>query len=402
MKMSDHTYKKYQSYTFEELLQDDFFISSMLYPTEETDEFWVKALEEKVISLNNYKLARYFINSVQVKPEPISMEETYNLWENIEVANKQNIRNKKRRLTFYLSVAAGVAAFLALILAINVITPETPIEIATVNIENIKGPKNTTSDIQLILADNEAISLEGKEAEITYNKNGIAINNEETGLSNNVADKSQYNQLVVPFGKRSMLTLAEGTKIWVNAGTRVVYPIAFNEKNREIYIDGEAYLEVSKDKKRPFIVKTRDMSVKVLGTAFNIMAYEDDTVQNIVLVEGSVQVTSSGKKEESILSPNEMFQLTDGKLEIKTVNVKDYTSWINGIYQYDSEHLGTIVKRLSRYYGEDIICSPSASQLPCSGKLDLKENLQQVLRGITHTAPVTYLHNGQTHTITNK
>lgn len=402
MKMSDNTYKKYQSYTVEELLQDDFFISSMTDPTDETEAFWLKAVEEEVISLHDYKLARYYILSVQVRPETISLEETYDLWSSIEVANKENIRNKKKRLVLYLSAAAGTAALLALMLVVRTLSPADISEgIVVMDIGSIQPPEQATADIQLILAGNEAISLEGKEAEIAYHTNGIAINNEATTFSNAPTDQSHYNQLVVPFGKRSMLTLEEGTKIWVNAGTRIVHPVTFHAKQREIYIDGEAYLEVAKDAKRPFIVKTREMSVRVLGTAFNIMAYEKDTIQNVVLVEGSVQVHSSGKKE-TILSPNEMFLFANGKQEIKEVNIEDYISWKNGIYQYESEYLGTIMQRLSRYYGEEIVCSLSASRLPCSGKLDLKEDLRQVLNGITHTVPVTYSYDGQTYRITNE
>lgn len=397
MEKLDNTYKKYQSYTVEELLEDDFFISSVLNPTDETDAFWMKAIEEEVISLHDYKLARYFIDSVHPKQEEVSIEEAYDLWQNIEVTNKRNIRNKKKRLSFFLSATAGIAALLAIVLLLN-ITPSVEDQTILSNIEAIKAPALTSSDIQLILADNQAISLDGKEAEIAYNSKGIAINNQQTQLSEQAA---AYNQLIVPYGKRSMLTLAEGTKIWVNAGTRVVYPASFEGENREIYIDGEAYLDVEKDENRPFIVKTQNMSVKVLGTSFNIMAYEKDTIQHVVLVEGSVQVNSP-ERRDAILVPNEICQLVNGRQEIKTVDVEDYISWKSGIYKYKSESLGIIVQRLSRYYGEEIACSPSVSRLTCSGKLDLKDDLKIVLEGITHTAPVNYTFDGQTHKITNE
>lgn len=399
----DNTYKKYESYTVEELLQDDFFIESINHPTPETDRFWIKAIEKEVISLYDYKLARYYIQSVHPPKDLMGKEEEFDLWNRIAEANKENIiNNKKKKFKLLVISLSGVAALLALIFALNITSRISEKEIRQAGIETIQAPSSATSnDIQLILADNETISLDGKEADITYTKEGIAINNEETQLSNYTTGHSvTYNQLIVPFGKRSMLTLAEGTKIWVNAGTRVVYPVSFDEKSREIYIDGEAYLDVQKDPERPFIVKTKNMSVNVLGTSFNIMAYEKDTIQNVVLVEGAVKINSSDK--ELLLSPNEMCEWINGEQHIKNVNVEDYISWKSGIYKYESERLGIIVKRLSRYYGENIECGPVASQLACSGKLDLKDDLRQVLRGITHTAPVVYAYEGNTHFITNK
>lgn len=395
----DNKYSEYQSYTVEELLQDDFFINSQLHPTKESDEFWEKAVRDKVVDLHEYRAACCFIGSVHVKKEPVTIEQEYALWEKIEIENKQNIRKKKRQLSLLFSVISGVAVVCALVLLVNVTSVSLPEE--RVGIESVERPDLDTKDIQLVLGNNKSIALEGKEADIAYNEEGIAINNRATSFPDAVSGKSAiYNQLIVPFGKRSMLTFAEGTKIWINAGSRVVYPVNFQSDKREIYVDGEVYLEVTEDRDRPFHVRTKEMSVKVLGTSFNVMAYQKDSVQNIVLVEGSVEVNSTDNGN-TILSPNEMCRFINGEKEVKIVNVADYTSWISGIYQYESELLGTIVKRLSRYYGEDITCSPSVYNLSCSGKLDLKEDLQQLLNGITHTLPVAWLYNGKTYTITN-
>jgi ferric-dicitrate binding protein FerR (iron transport regulator) len=119
------------------------------------------------------------------------------------------------------------------------------------------------------------------------------------------------------------------------------------------------------------------------------MAYENDTNQHIVLISGSVRV-HSGDNAETVLSPNEMYISENGNSHVEKVNVEYFTSWKTGMYQYKSERLEVIMKRLSRYYGKDISCMPEVAHLKCSGKLDLKDDLNSVLRGISHTAPVNY------------
>ena len=153
-------------------------------------------------------------------------------------------------------------------------------------------------EIQLVLSD-KLIPISGQESQIEYDAKGtVAVNSEKIAdVSLNSANSSkrlpEFNQLIVPNGKRSTLILEDGTKLWVNAGSRIVYPVTFADKKREIYVNGEVFLEVTPDKKRPFIVKTKEMDVQVLGTSFNVMAYETDESSSVVLVTGAVQVNPS-------------------------------------------------------------------------------------------------------------
>jgi hypothetical protein len=401
---TENSDKKYNSYTIEELLQDSRFIAFLTHPTEELEAYWNKALKDGIVNSHDYESACYFIRSVQVHPEPIQYNEIETLWEDIEIANKKNLKKRKVRFRLYFSAVSGVAVFFVFLFIFNYWIKHSSVESYTSDIESIKAPDVPVTDIQLVLAGDETLSLEGKEAEIAYNEEGIAINNQETELKNKQTAPDQpvvFNQLIVPLGKRSMLTFAEGSRMWVNAGTRVVYPVVFDKKQREIYVNGEVYLEVSPDKNCPFIVKTKQLNIEVLGTSFNIMAYEKDTVQNIVLVSGKVKIHSDNKKE-TILVPNEIYSYSNGLPEVKFVDVENYIAWKSGIYRYESENLDVILKRLSRYYGKDIICSPQVAHLKCSGKLDLKDDLQQVLNGISRTAPVVCYYNGEQYIITNK
>ena len=104
------------------------------------------------------------------------------------------------------------------------------------------------------------------------------------------------------------MTFADGSKVWVNAGTRVIYPVEFEKDKREIYVDGEIYIEVARDENRPFYVRTKDMNVRVLGTKFNVTAYESEAIRSVVLAQGCVQVETA-RTPKAILAPNQMFSL---------------------------------------------------------------------------------------------
>jgi hypothetical protein len=154
---------------------------------------------------NDYRLARYFINSVQVQSEHISPNEIYLIsGKNIEISNKQNLKKKKNRYLAYFSAVGGVAVLLTLIfwLQNTRIIKDSNDKILT-NIENVKAPSTEVTDIQLILSDNEILPIEGDNAEIIYAKDGITINNQKKEiLANKESEKKQtnYNQLIIPLG----------------------------------------------------------------------------------------------------------------------------------------------------------------------------------------------------------
>jgi hypothetical protein len=402
----DDQQKKYDLYSSEDFLQDDFFILSVTNPKKESDDFWEEKISTETINVREYEMARHFIDSVQVQPEPVTQAEKHALWEDIEVANKGYLKKRKNRYRLYFSAVAGVAASFALFLVWNGLPNNrhtlSPKEEIAYHIEDVKAPQTSITDIQLVVSGDKTISLEGEDAEIAYDKESIAINKQETGIKHETEanETPVFNQLIVPQGKRSMLAFAEGSKMWVNAGTRVVYPAVFDKEKREIYVDGEIFLDVAHNGEWPFIVKTKKIQMEVLGTSFNVTAYEKDSVQHVVLVSGSVKVNSG--KQETILIPNQMYSHLNNTSQVKTVDVENYVSWKSGIYSYHSEFLGVILQRLSRYYGQEIICSPQAATLKCSGKLDLKDNLQRVLNGISNTVPITYINESGKYRIINK
>ena len=168
-----------------------------------------------------------------------------------------------------------------------------------------------------------------------------------------------YNTLTVPYGKRFEIELSDGTTAHLNAGTSIKYPVKFlNGMERQVFITGEAYFKVAKDSLHPFIVNADQLNVKVLGTAFNVQAYSEDNVSEIVLVEGSVALYDDreNQEEHTLLKPGykASFNRKNNQIKTKTVHTNIYTSWMHGELVFRHMTFENILKKLERYYNIDI------------------------------------------------
>lgn len=145
-------------------------------------------------------------------------------------------------------------------------------------------------EVSLVMSDGEQIDITNKESKIQYNRLGTSILVDDTIRLEQDNDTNGFNQMIVPYGKRSYLLLSDGTKVWINSGSRLVYAPRFTGDTREVFLEGEAYFEVAKDAHKPFYVRTDAFTINVLGTKFNVKAYKDDNEYTTVLVEGKVSM----------------------------------------------------------------------------------------------------------------
>ena len=262
-------------------------------------------------------------------------------------------------------------------------------------IEKVQKPANPVETVQLILADEKKVTIEEEDSRLQYSKQGeLHINTQKVETTQNTTtinkkNEPVYNQLIVPAAKRSFLELADGSRIWVNANTRVVYPVTFEDTKREIYVDGEIYIEVSPDKKRPFTVKSKKMDIRVLGTKFNVSAYEAGQDVSVVLVSGKVNVRTDNRVE-SVLKPSDRLTYEKGATDIKKVNVENYISWKDGYYTFDNEEFSIVLDKLSNYYGKKITYNSEVGVLRCSGSLNLGDDMVKILTGLESTMPVNF------------
>ncbi len=187
-----------------------------------------------------------------------------------------------------------------------------------------------------------------------------------------------FNTLTNPRGSTVVtITLNDGTKVWLNAGSSITYPVAFLENERNVFITGEAYFEVAKSK-RPFLVQARNMQTKVLGTHFNVTAYENDQVVKTTLVEGSVEIISGGNK--IILSPGQQAQVLNTIKVFNSANVDEVMAWKNGMFHFNSSDLQTIMRQIGEWYDVDIVYEGSMSKETFSGIVTRNENISELLK----------------------
>ena len=223
-------------------------------------------------------------------------------------------------------------------------------------------PIFTQKEVQLVLSEQKTLLLETQKSTIRYDSTAIRINNAEKTIPKKEA--ATFN--------------------------RLVYPVVFEKQKREIYVEGEIYMEVAHDAERPFSVHTGKMDVCVLGTKFYISSYGRDRTQEVVLLSGSVSVAPAGRSDRGIrIVPGQQAILdTSESLEVREVEAESYISWIHGYLPFDNDPLSNILERLSRYYNCRIECTPEAEALTLSGKLELKDDPAEVLKILSATAPI--------------
>ena len=333
----------------------------------------------------------------QKKQNRLSDYEVTVMWENITRKIKKTRKRVLLKKIIYSTTTVAASILALMVVRLLWFQPVTPVANDSIIMfaDNHGDLSITKGEVQLILSEEKTVYIQESEAVISYDSTNI-----HTGVERLSKDEvGSYNQLIVPFGKNTLLTLHDGTKIWVNAGTRLVYPTEFETGKREVYVSGEIFLDVAADEQRPFIVRTDELQIKVVGTQFNVQAYKSDEHSRIALASGSVKI-SYGNAEDVTLNPNQLFERDkNGFSSVEDTDIEQYTSWIYKLYAYNSERLGVILKRLERYYGNEIIVESYVSEFRCSGKLDLKENLEDVLSNICKTAPIVYENDGEKYII---
>ena len=144
------------------------------------------------------------------------------------------------------------------------------------------------------------------------------------------------------------MKLADGTKVHLNSESKLRYPVTFRQAERRVYLEGEAYFEVSRDEQHPFIVEGKDFAVQVLGTSFNVSNYKDDDVSRVVLLEGSVEVKKANKNYK--LEPDESLEIDGDNIRIKKINANNAISWKNDNFYFSNEQLEVVMTKLARWY----------------------------------------------------
>jgi len=221
--------------------------------------------------------------------------------------------------------------------------------------EEVKAPETNTA--MITLANGQKIYLNNAANGILIQQKGIEIVKMADGkiAYNGTTTDIVYNTLSNPRGSKVIdMTLSDGSRVWLNAGSSVTFPLSFIGNERKVSITGEAYFEVMHDKVRPFYVSKGEIQVKVLGTHFNVNAYEDETVIKVTLLEGSVNVSVKADsltlqpRQQAIVKQNESLILN------KSVDLENVMAWKNGLFSFSRDNIQTVMRQLAKWYDLDV------------------------------------------------
>lgn len=244
----------------------------------------------------------------------------------------------------------------------------------------------------LTLADGSTIVLDSMANGVIAQQGNAEIRLEDGSILYDVqkADNvsAAYNTMSTPKGRQYQLILPDGTKVWLNAASSLTYPTAFTGKERQVRVTGEAYFEVAKNKGKPFLVDVAGRStVEVLGTHFNINAYNDEQVIKTTLLEGKVKVSGTSEQAPVVLKPGEQaVDAPHAPLAIdRSPNLKQVIAWKNGLFAFDEADLGTVMRQLARWYDVEVKYEGVIPKGLFSGEIDQSLTLSQVLKGLAKT-----------------
>lgn len=205
----------------------------------------------------------------------------------------------------------------------------------------------------------------------------------------------------VPAGQCVNVTLPDGSNIWLNAQTTIQYPVSFNKENRQVKLDGEAYFDVAKDSKRPFIVNTKECSVEVLGTKFNIDAYSSRDKFETVLMEGSVKVSMLDDPTQAVsLKPNNKVYRSNGKLLTQKVSNYERYRWKEGLICFVDEPFKVVMEDFEKFYGLTIVVNnQKVTQYLYTGKFKQTDGVDYALSLLQKNIHFTYQRDRENHIV---
>lgn len=372
---------KYKSY--KDFLKDDEFVKWQMLKESDFNEYWQTFRENHPEYTTELDKAIEIFKSAQYNNYSMTAAKRDALSQKLE----ENInRSKRRKLLFrYATIVASLSLFV--LISTQIYNNSTNVGVQS---EVIFGEKHDSQRIQFINSERTVALDQNVELKITEDGSITVFDEEGQPLENLKLNKESLNKLIVPYGKRSSLTLADGTKVWLNSGSELEFPSAFDATTRDIYMNGEIYIDVAKNIEKAFYVHTSQFDIQVLGTKFNVQAYKDEEIKNVVLVEGEVKVKTLNQRSENI-SPNEKLSIGLDGLKKTKVNTAEYTSWIDGIFYFEQASLNEILYKVGRYYNisfkEEKL---DFAQLTYSGKLVLSDNIDDVMTAISAFSSTTY------------
>lgn len=370
----------------QKFIENPLFLKWIFNSGPAVDAYWEQYLLENPEEKEQLFELKTLLTELKYQDDPFSVSEKAELEKRVMRKIEQDTRQNQRRQlvqTFmkYAAVALVFTAVGGLLVYLNMGKESMYMDFVK---QTIMIPSSAQGPL-LITSGGSSVNLKKSSSTVDYSQNGSVVLNNDSVLQTSDEDSNTMNQLVIPYGNQSRVVLSDNTVVWLNAGSRLVYPTHFNDKTREVMLIGEAFFEVAKNPDKPFVVKASGIDVRVLGTKFNVSAYAEDNLIQTVLNEGSVAIRRAGAKfyeKDIIISPNQMasFYKTSNDTEISKVSAEDYSLWTKGLISFNEVDFSRVIKKVERFYNISIQFSDRQKEIMrISGKLDLKRSRKEVI-----------------------
>lgn len=376
---------------FWDFTEDRDFIRWIFSPDAEVEQMWQDYLIRHPEQKGMVAKIRFLLLHLRTRDQDLTVQERQELWFRIlDRIHLQERRRIRRHRLAGLSKYAAVALVFFTVGALLFRHETRPDPLAAMRNMALLPADSLT---RVIRYDGSNIPVESKKSQVVLTPDGKMVVNQDTlqfdhPETNNKDQLSLTSAIIVPHGKTSRMTLPDGTQVWLNAGTHFFFPEKFDGDKREVILEGEAFFDVRPDEEHPFIVRTGDLQIRVLGTMFNVSAYSSDPCVETVLTEGSVQIRHNRKhflEKPVLLYPNEMASYTrsTGESRVTRVDPEDHILWKEGILKFNQMELNRIMKKLERYYNVSFLFrNPLSESIRVNGKLEMNEDFDEVLARI--------------------
>lgn len=325
------------------------------------------------------------------------------------------IKNKPQQKRTYKLWAIRIAASILLCMSIGLIiyrsyTPQsqqkTVINTTKPKVQDFLPGKNKAV---LTLSNGNEVILDDTQSGKIANQGGVVISKLNDGQiayssahsgQKSTSSADQLNTLTIPKGGQYQLTLPDGTLVYLNSASSLTYPTKFAGTDRKVTLSGEAYFEVAKNPKMPFIINVNNkQEIQVLGTHFNVEAYTDERVINTTLLEGSVKILY--KNKQAILKPGQVAINSMGTdLDIKPADIDEAMAWKNGLFIFNNENITTVMKKISRWYDVEVVFKGNMENVNFLGNYSRTKSLASLLKNIELMENVNISIEGRRITVT--
>lgn len=373
----------YGQYTVTDFLNDEDFLQWIKHPDMTRNAYWERIILEYPHQEAVIGRARELVEALGAPLQQGHEEGRRRVWDHIQAGMRNEPLVRRIRIWRGVAVAASIAALLATGMYLYRSAPfAAPAGQQLVAVPEI-GPGGNQA--VLTLANGSKIALNNRQDGLVASEGGASIQKTAEGeVAYTAGDRTaavEINQMETPPGGQYRLTLPDGTKVWLNAVTKLRYPTRFTGGERRVEVSGEAYFEVVPKAGMPFYVVSAGHEVAVLGTEFNINCYPDEAVTSTTLLSGAVRVTNTRHNVSGVLRPGQQARVGagGGPLQIGTADVEGVTGWRDGYFVLNGEDLESLMRKIARWYNVEVVYEGPRPNVALSGIVSRSKKLQEVL-----------------------